>query len=99
MVSFSEGRMIRRLAHAAVVTGFVGTDVPDWLARRIDAGLGGVCWFAQNVVDEAQAADLRSRTQRLINPARMGRLFKVLGVAAPGQPLPPGFEPAEEPAP
>ena len=58
MVSFSEGRMIRRLAHAAVVTGFVGTDVPDWLARRIDAGLGGVCWFAQNVADESQATTL-----------------------------------------
>ena len=37
--------MIRRLAHAAVVTGFVGTDVPDWLARRIDAGLGGVLYL------------------------------------------------------
>jgi beta-N-acetylhexosaminidase len=58
MVLFSEGRMLRRLAHAAVVTGFVGTDVPDWLARRIDAGLGGVCWFAQNVADESQAATL-----------------------------------------
>ena len=43
---------LRRLAHAAVVTGFVGPTVPDWLARRIDAGLGGVCWFAQNVEDE-----------------------------------------------
>ena len=50
--------MISRLAHAAVVTGFVGTDVPDWLARRIDAGLGGVCWFAHNVADESQAATL-----------------------------------------
>ncbi len=58
MVSFLEGCMIRRLAHAAVVTGFVGTDVPDWLARRVDAGLGGVCWFAQNVADEAQATTL-----------------------------------------
>jgi beta-N-acetylhexosaminidase len=49
---------IERLAHAAVVTGFVGTTVPDWLARRVDAGLGGVCWFAQNVEDEPQATAL-----------------------------------------
>ena len=49
---------VRRLAHGAVVTGFVGAEVPDWLARRIDAGLGGICWFAQNVEDEAQATEL-----------------------------------------
>ena len=49
---------LRRLAHAAVVTGFVGPTVPDWLARRIDAGLGGVCWFAHNVEDEQQATKL-----------------------------------------
>jgi beta-N-acetylhexosaminidase len=49
---------LRTLAHAAVVTGFVGTTVPDWLARRVDAGLGGVCWFAQNVEDDAQATEL-----------------------------------------
>ena len=42
-------------------------------------------------LDEAQAADLRSRTQRLVDPSRMGRLFKVLGVAPTGQPMPPGF--------
>ena len=49
---------VRRLAHAAVVTGFVGTTVPDWLARRIDAGLSAVCWFAHNVEDHDQAAKL-----------------------------------------
>ena len=57
--------MIRRLAHAAVVTGFVGTTVPDWLARRIDDGLGGVCWFAQNVADEAQATNLAAELHGL----------------------------------
>ncbi|WP_084506913.1 class I SAM-dependent methyltransferase [Geminicoccus roseus] len=46
--------------------------------------------LARNL-DEAAAADLWSRSQRLVDPARMGRLFKVLGVAAPGRPLPPGF--------
>ena len=56
---------LRRLAHAAVVTGFVGPTVPDWLARRIDAGLGGVCWFAQNVEDEAQATDLAAKLHGL----------------------------------
>jgi beta-N-acetylhexosaminidase len=58
MVLFDGMSDIERLAHAAVVTGFVGTTVPGWLARRIDAGLGGVCWFAQNVGDERQATEL-----------------------------------------
>ena len=44
------------------MTGFVGTTVPDWLARRVDDGLGGVCWFAQNVEDEASGDDARRRT-------------------------------------
>jgi beta-N-acetylhexosaminidase len=61
---------IESLAHAAVVTGFDGPAVPDWLARRIDAGLGGVCWFTQNVVDEEQAtklaADLHGLGQVLV---------------------------------
>jgi beta-N-acetylhexosaminidase len=61
---------LEELAHAAVVTGFDGPTVPDWLARRIDAGLGGVCWFAQNVVDEEQAtklaAELHGRRNGLV---------------------------------
>ena len=56
---------IERLAHAAVVTGFVGTTVPDWLARRIDDGLGGVCYFAQNVADEVQATELAAELHGL----------------------------------
>ena len=56
---------IEALAHAAVVTGFVGPTVPDWLARRIDAGLGGVCWFAQNVADHDQATKLAAELHGL----------------------------------
>jgi NADH dehydrogenase [ubiquinone] 1 alpha subcomplex assembly factor 7 len=42
-------------------------------------------------LDQERADDLWSRTHRLVALDRMGRLFKVLGVAAPGSPLPPGF--------
>ena len=48
-----------------MVTGFVGPTVPDWLARRIDAGLGGVCWFAQNVADHDQATKLAAELHGL----------------------------------
>ena len=41
--------------------------------------------------DHAGALDLHDRTRRLVDPAGMGQLFKVLGVAGPHSPLPPGF--------
>jgi beta-N-acetylhexosaminidase len=43
-----------RLAAACVMGSYDGADVPAWLLERITAGLGGVCLFAQNVVDDAQ---------------------------------------------
>ncbi len=52
---------LARLAAAVVVTGFDGLQAPDWLLRRLDAGLGGVCWFGQNVADPAQARALADR--------------------------------------
>jgi beta-N-acetylhexosaminidase len=49
---------VRRLAQSVIITGFVGTTVPDWLSRRLDEGLAGVCWFAHNVTDAEQARRL-----------------------------------------
>ena len=40
---------VRRLVNAVLVPGFVGTSAPAWLVRELDAGLGGVCWFAHNL--------------------------------------------------
>jgi len=48
----------RDLAHRVLVPGFSGTSMPDWLARRIERGLAGVCWFGQNVADVDQATSL-----------------------------------------
>jgi len=42
---------VRRLVDGVLVPGFDGTVPSDWLRRAIDGGLGGVCWFAQNVPD------------------------------------------------
>ena len=47
-----------RLAAACLMGSFDGTEAPPWLVDRIDAGLGGVCLFAQNVVDDGQVAAL-----------------------------------------
>jgi beta-N-acetylhexosaminidase len=37
---------------------FVGTQAPEWLIAAVRDGLGGVLLFAQNVVDDAQVAQL-----------------------------------------
>ncbi len=41
---------------------------------------------------QAQRAALRSGVERLIDPAQMGNLFKVLALTSPGLPAPAGFE-------
>ncbi|MHA1568218.1 MAG: class I SAM-dependent methyltransferase [Alphaproteobacteria bacterium] len=42
--------------------------------------------------DPDKARDIRGACRRLIDTAEMGSLFKVLAIAGPGQPEPPGFE-------
>ena len=49
---------LRSLVDSVLVPGFVGTSMPDWLARRLEGGLAGVCWFGHNVVDLDQATRL-----------------------------------------
>jgi len=61
MTASSADPGLTRLASAVVVTGYGGSDAPDWLLRRIEGGLGGVCWFAHNVVDPDRAVAVASR--------------------------------------
>ena len=49
---------LARLVDAVLLPGFVGTQVPDWLAERVAAGLAGVCVFAHNVASPDQLASL-----------------------------------------
>jgi beta-N-acetylhexosaminidase len=44
----SDDELDRRV-HALLLPGFVGHRAPDWLRRRVDAGLGGVVLFSRNV--------------------------------------------------
>ncbi|WP_030668027.1 glycoside hydrolase family 3 protein [Streptomyces sp. NRRL B-1347] len=58
MVSSSPPRL-EQLANSVLQPGFVGTtEVPDWLRRRIAAGLGGVVLFGRNIVGPEQVAAL-----------------------------------------
>lgn len=52
---------------AVLLPGFVGTELPEWLAARLRAGLGGVCLFAENIEDPAQLRRLTAAI-RAANP-------------------------------
>lgn len=43
---------------AVLLPGFVGTELPEWLAARLRAGLAGVCIFGPNIVSREQLAKL-----------------------------------------
>ena len=49
---------LARLAAGVVRDGFRGRHGAGLAARRIEDGLAGVCWFAQNIGDAGQAAAL-----------------------------------------
>lgn len=49
---------LSRLALGCLLPGFEGTELPDWLRRRLTEGLGGVVLYARNVGSREQAAHL-----------------------------------------
>ena len=54
-------------ALATLMPGFEGTELPDWVERRLRDGMGGVCLFATNVESPAQLARLTASI-RAANP-------------------------------
>lgn len=58
---------IRADIAATLLPGFPGTTVPDWLATRLRAGLGGVCIFGPNIESLEQLARLTAGI-RAANP-------------------------------
>ena len=52
---------VERLAAACLLPSFPGHEVPDWVLRRLEGGLGGITLFAYNVGDPAQLAALTAR--------------------------------------
>lgn len=52
---------LERLAAATIMASFTGPDVPDWLVRRLDDGLGGVCLFGSNLAPDTGEAAGASR--------------------------------------
>lgn len=54
----AESEARRRAVSATLLPGFVGTRLPEWLAVRLRAGLGGVCVFGTNIESPEQLRDL-----------------------------------------
>lgn len=76
-----------------LMPGFVGTELPEWLERRLRDGLGGVCLFGMNITSREQ---LRELTTAILaaNPAAIisideeggdvSRLYQAVGSPFPG---------------
>ncbi|MEW2544803.1 glycoside hydrolase family 3 N-terminal domain-containing protein [Streptomyces sp. NPDC047002] len=52
---------LERDALAVLQPGFAGTDVPDWVLRRLDEGLASVALFGRNVESAGQLTRLTGR--------------------------------------
>lgn len=51
-------------AAPVLLPGFVGTELPEWLAARLRDGLGGVCLFAENIASPEQLRELTAAIRR-----------------------------------
>ena len=79
-----------------LLPGFAGTEAPEWLLRRLEGGLGGVCVFGQNITGAEQLRALNA-TLRAANPLAVvaideeggdvTRLFYAIGAPYPGNAL------------
>jgi beta-N-acetylhexosaminidase len=52
---------VERLAAACLLPSFPGHEVPEWVLRRLERGLGGITLFAYNVDSPVQLAALTAR--------------------------------------
>jgi beta-N-acetylhexosaminidase len=53
-----DGTRLHRNIRSTLMPGFVGTELPPWLAARLRSGLGAVCLFGQNIVSIEQVRQL-----------------------------------------
>lgn len=58
---------LERAARGVVLAGFSGPDVPSWVPRELDRGLGGICLYGNNIAPGRDLADL-ARGVRALQP-------------------------------
>jgi beta-N-acetylhexosaminidase len=60
-----DGATLRRQAHRVLMASFYGTEIPDWLATGLDAGIGSICLFGSNLTgDDEQVRQLAAALHR-----------------------------------
>ncbi|MGH9212163.1 MAG: glycoside hydrolase family 3 protein [Acidimicrobiales bacterium] len=62
---------LERMAAATLLASFTGPDVPDWMDRRVEDGLGGVCLYGSN---RMRGADDIGRVAARLRASRHGLL-------------------------
>ncbi|WP_128379010.1 glycoside hydrolase family 3 protein [Streptomyces cavernae] len=67
MLSSKNSKEVRRLALSVLQPGFVGTEAPEWVLRKIGDGLASVVLFGRNIVSLEQVARLTGQL-RAENP-------------------------------
>jgi beta-N-acetylhexosaminidase len=90
------GTDLHRDILTTLLPGFAGTEAPEWLLRRLEGGLGGVCVFGQNITAAEQLRTLNASLRRA-NPLAVvaideeggdvTRLFYEIGAPYPGNAL------------
>lgn len=90
------GTDLHRDILTTLLPGFAGTEAPEWLLRRLEGGLGGVCVFGQNITGAEQVRTLNAAL-RGANPLAVvaideeggdvTRLFYEIGAPYPGNAL------------
>ncbi len=90
------GGRVETDAAAVLMPGFEGTELPEWLAVRLRAGLGGVCLFGENIESHEQVRALTDAI-RAANPLALiaideeggdvTRLYYATGSPYPGNAL------------
>jgi beta-N-acetylhexosaminidase len=90
------GTDLRREILTTLLPGFAGTEAPEWLLRRLEEGLAGVCVFGQNITGAEQLRTLNA-SLRGANPLAVvaideeggdvTRLFYEIGAPYPGNAL------------
>src|SRR5690606_20490866 len=66
----AQADQLQRLANAILWPGFLGSEVPGWLADALDDGLAGVVYFAQNL--DGDTAALSEEIHRIAPQALIG---------------------------
>jgi beta-N-acetylhexosaminidase len=66
---------VARMAASTLLASFNGPDVPDWVQRRTEEGMGGVCLFGSNLQGALPGVEAAARVCALLHGIRPSLLI------------------------